>query len=314
MSVGVHKPVLLNEVIEYLNPKPGDKIIDATFGAGGHTLALLEKIKPGGQILGIEIDRDFFQKSKEKFSKIRGITLVNDSYSNLVEIAERNNFLGADAILFDLGLSSWHLSQSGRGFSFLKNEPLDMRFSSRPDLIPAREIINLWPKEEIEKILREFGEEKFARSIAEKIIEARKIKPILTTSELVDVVKNGVPVWYQSASRTRIPRSRASGSLRGRHFATKTFQALRMAVNRELENIELGLRQIPRVLKRGGRAGVISFHSLEDRIVKNIFREFKEKGIGQILTKKPIQPSFEEKSQNPRSRSAKLRVIEILKL
>ena len=153
----------------------------------------------------------------------------------------------------------------------------------------------MWPPEEIEKVLREYGEEKFAKSIAKKIIEARKQKSILSTFQLIEIIKEALPLW---ARRGRV------------HFVTKTFQALRIAVNHEFENIEIGLKQIPEVLKKGGRAAVISFHSLEDRIVKNTFRGLKEKRVAEIVAKKPIRPSFEENSQNPRSRSAKLRVIE----
>jgi len=293
-GVGVHQPVLLNEAVEYLNPKPGDKIIDATFSGGGHSLAILEKIKPKGKILGIELDTELFNAAKGKFFNIKGITLVNDNYRNLKKIAGENGFLEADGVLFDLGMSSWHLSKSERGFSFQKDEPLDMRYSEKESLT-AREIINQWPPEEIEKILREFGEEKFSRPISKMILEARKKKPIISTFQLIEAVKKAVPLWYQH---------------RKTNFATKTFQALRIAVNDELGNLEVGLTEMPEVLKKGGRGVVISFHSLEDRIVKNRFRELKKAGIAEIITKKPVQPTEEETAKNPRARSAKMRVIE----
>lgn len=292
-----HIPVLLNEVLEYLKPKPGDKIIDATFSNGGHAKMIMEKIKPNGKLLGIELDTGLFDKSKEKFSGTKEIILVNDNYRNLKKIAEKNDFIGVDGILLDLGLSSWHFEESKRGFSFQKDELLDMRFSENSELV-AREIINQWPPEAIEKILKEYGEEKFAKQISKAIIGARKKKPIIKTFELIEVIKNAVPFWYQRGRRL--------------HFATKTFQALRIAVNDELGNLESVLKQLPEVLKKGGRGVLISFHSLEDRIVKQAFKEFKKAGIAEILTKKPIRPSEEEISSNSRSRSAKLRVFEVL--
>lgn len=292
-----HIPVLLNEVLEYLEPKPGDKIIDATFSGGGHSLAILERIKPGGKILGIELDAELFNEAKERFLNIKELILVNDNYRNLKKIAEDNEFIGASGILLDLGLSSWHFEGSKRGFSFQKDELLDMRFTENQEFT-AREIINQWSPQEIEKILRQYGEERFAKPIAKEIIEARKKKPIINTLELVEVIKNAVPFWYQ---RKKI------------NFATKTFQALRIAVNDELGSLESVLEQMPLVLKKGGRGAVISFHSLEDRIVKQAFREIKRRGIAQILTKKPVCPSEEEVIKNSRSRSAKLRVIEIEK-
>ncbi|MEK7659244.1 MAG: 16S rRNA (cytosine(1402)-N(4))-methyltransferase RsmH, partial [Patescibacteria group bacterium] len=190
----------------------------------------------------------------------------------------------------------WHLSESERGFSFQKDEPLDMRYSEKEKLT-AREIINQWPPEEIEKILQEFGEEKFSRPISRAIIEARKKKPIISTFQLIEVIKKAVPFWYQHG---RI------------NFATKTFQALRIAVNDELGNLEAGLKQIPQVLKKGGHGVVISFHSLEDRIVKNRFKELKKDGIVEIITKKPVRPTTNEATENPRSRSGKLRAIKLI--
>ena len=194
-------------------------------------------------------------------------------------------------------MSSLHVEESKRGFSFMKDEPLDMRYSEKEELT-AGEIVNQWPPETIGKILEEYGEEKFARSISKEIVEARKRKPIISTFQLVGVVRKAVPLWY------------CQGRI---NFATKTFQAMRIAVNDELGNLAAGLKQIPGVLKNGGRGVVISFHSLEDRIVKNSFREFKKSGIAEIMTRKPIRPSKEEITENPRSRSAKLRAIRIVK-
>lgn len=295
ISFGVHIPVLLNEVLEYLKPKPGDKIIDATFSDGGHAEAILKEIGPSGKLLGIELDIELAAKAKERFAKIKEIILVNGNYRNLKKIAEENNFLKADGIIFDLGLSSWHLEESKKGFSFMKDEPLDMRYSAK-EKFAAREIVNQWPPEAIEKILREYGEEKFAKAISRSIIETRKKKSIISTFQLIEAIKKAVPFWYRSGRRL--------------HFATKTFQALRIAVNDELGNLTEALKQVPEVLKTGGRGLIISFHSLEDRVVKQTFRELKKAGIAEIITKKPVRPSLAEVTENPRARSAKMRIIE----
>lgn len=294
-----HVPVLLKEVIEYLNPKPGSRIIDTTFSAGGHSLAILEKIRPKGRILGIELDEDLFGEAKEKFRAVEELILVNGNFRDLEKIAKENRFGpengGADGILIDLGVSSWHFEESRRGFSFRKDEPLDMRFSKKESLT-AVEIVNQWPPDTIQKILKEYGEERFAEPITREIVKERKRKPIISTFDLVEVIKNAVPMWYQRGRRT--------------HFATKTFQALRLAVNDELGNIAFALDSFPEVLAKNGRGVVISFHSLEDRIVKNKFKDFEKAGICRILTKKPDQSTLEEIKSNPRSRSAKLRAIE----
>ena len=289
----IHQPVLLQEVIRYLNLESGQKLIDATFGLGGHSAAILEAVKPKGKILGIEWGEELYEKVKEKFGG-QDLILVNANYRDLKKVAEENGFYGADGILMDLGFSSWHLEQSGRGFSFQKDEPLDMRYSKK-ETLTAAEIINQWLPEMIEKILKEYGEERFARKIAKAIVESRKEKPIMSTFQLVEIVRNAVPIWY--AGKKINP-------------ATKVFQALRIAVNQELENLERGLDQAPGVLRSGGRLAVISFHSLEDRIVKNAFRNFEKGGIGRIITKKPVRPSAEEVRSNPRTRSAKLRVFQ----
>jgi 16S rRNA (cytosine1402-N4)-methyltransferase len=192
--------------------------------------------------------------------------------------------------LFDLGFSSWHLEESGRGFSFKQNEPLDMRYNTDLNKLTAKEITNNWTEKEIEKILKKYSQEKFAKRISKKIIEQRELKPIKSTFELIEIIKQSVPSWYQ---HKRI------------HFATKTFQALRIAVNDELNNLKQALPQALEVLEKEGRLIVISFHSLEDRIVKNFLKE-NSKSL-RILTKKPIRPSRAEIINNPRSRSAKLR-------
>lgn len=291
----MHKPVLLKEVLEYLHPQPGQKFIDGTINGGGHGLAVAERIKPGGQLLGIEWDKQIFEKLKDKIAaeNLENIILINDSYVNLKTIAAGNGFGEADGVLFDFGISSWHL-ESGRGFSFQKDEILDMRFS--PDLaVSALEIVNQWLEEDLEKIIKEYGEESFARQIAEEIVEQRKVGIIKTTNQLVGVIKKAVPDWYAN---------------RRLHPTTKTFQALRMAVNQELENIEKGMRAALEVLKPGGRLAVISFQGLEDKVIKKAVGEAKREGVLKVLTKNVVRPGWEEIKNNPRARSAKLRVYE----
>jgi 16S rRNA (cytosine1402-N4)-methyltransferase len=285
----IHKPVLLKEVIEYLKVGKNKNYVDCTIGEGGHAIEILKRNGPKGKVLGIEIDPELYKKLREE--KLERLILVNDSYSNLKEIVERENFKKIHGILFDLGISSWHIEKSGRGFSFLRDEPLIMRYDASRG-ISATEIVNRWPEKEIERILKEYGEERFAKKIAREICKERKKKKIERTLQLVEVIKRAVPKWYL---QRRI------------HFATKTFLALRIAVNNELENLKSGLLQAIDVLEKEGRLVVISFHSLEDRIVKNFLRENEREGKIKILTKKPIVPSKEEIKQNPRSRSAKLR-------
>jgi len=292
-----HIPVLLKEVIDYLDPKANENFIDATVGQGGHTAAILEKNKPKGKVLGIEIDPELYQKTKSYMAEFPNrLILINDSYANLEKIVKKNDFKPVHGILFDLGMCSWHLEASGKGFSYLRDEPLDMRFNPKNDLTAA-EIINFWDIEKIEEILKEFGEERYARRISLAIKEARKKEKIVGTQQLVDILKRTLPKNYD---KKRI------------HFATRTFQALRIAVNNELQIIESGIKQAIKILEPRGRIVVISFHSLEDRIAKNLFREKARIGELNILTKKPIGPCAEEIKNNLRSRSAKLRAAEKL--
>ena len=246
----MHRSVMLNEVIEYLNIKPGAKIIDATLNGGGHTQGILEKY-PDIKILGIEWDPDIFQEF-QKTETARHIIAVNESYTELKKITEEQDFQ-PDGIVFDLGVSSMHYERSGRGFTFMKDEPLDMRFNPRSLSSTAADVINSSSQEELEKILSEYGEERLSREISKGIIQARKEKPIIGTSELVTVIENSVPGWYRHKKI---------------HPATKTFQALRIAVNNELDNVEKGVLTAIDVLKSGGRLIVISFHGLEDKIVR----------------------------------------------
>jgi len=296
----IHTPVLQKEVLKYLDPKPNENFIDCTIGDGGHGLVILEAIEPDGKLLGLDwgqenIHRLKFKIQNSKFKK--RLILVNDNFANLKEIVRREKFGPVSGILLDLGMSSWHLEESGKGFSFLRKEFLDMRYNPENPQT-AEKIINYWSKNDIEKILTEYGEERFAKIIANEIIKTRKARPIKTTFELVEIIRKAVHGWYR---RQKI------------HFATRTFQALRIAVNDELNNLKKVLPQTIDILKPGGRLVIISFHSLEDKIVKNFFSAFA-KGYGgqerklEILTKKPVRPSTQEINYNPRSRSARLRV------
>lgn len=290
----MHLPVLTKEVLEFLNPKPGENFIDCTIDGGGHAKEILKKISPAGKLLGIDLDKKMIAalQAKIKNEKLNNLIVAEGNFKNLKKITEEKNFSRVSGILIDLGWSSIQIEESGRGFSFLKNEPLDMRYSSFG--ISAAEAVNQLSEKDLADIFWQYGEERFSRRIAKKIVEARKKKRILTTFDLVDAVKTSVPRSYE----------------RGRlHPATRVFQALRIYVNQELENLKEVLPQAVEILAPGGILTVISFHSLEDRIVKNFFREMKKEGRLEILTKKPVVPSDEEIKSNPRSRSAKLRAV-----
>ncbi|MDP2820906.1 MAG: 16S rRNA (cytosine(1402)-N(4))-methyltransferase RsmH [bacterium] len=295
----MHQPVLIKEVIENLNLEKGIKAIDCTFGQGGHTFAIWEKIKPSGKILAFERDPILYEKGNEKI-KEQGleekIILKNANFVFLEDIFKNEReFEKPQAILFDLGLSSWHLDESKRGFSFKNCEPLDMRFNPYGEELTAHEIVNKWEEENLAGFFKELGEERFAKRIAEKIVTERKNRTIENTSQLVEIIKTAVPAWYCGKKI---------------HWATRSFQALRILVNQELDNLEKSLPQAIEILDKKGRIAVISYHSLEDRITKHFFKKQAQKQTIKILTKKPIIPSEEEIEKNPRSRSAKLRVVE----
>lgn len=288
----LHFPVMKEEVIQHLNPKPCENFVDCTVGEGGHAMAILERNGPNGKVLGVDSDPALIERLKLKIkgtSYDKRLILVCDNFANLNSIIERHGFGRISGVLFDLGLSSWHLEESRRGFSFLRDEPLDMRYNPQQNTPTAEAILNYWSAKDIERVLRVYGEERFSRRIAEEIVKAR---PLKTTVDLVMAVERATPAWYH---RRRI------------HFATKTFQALRIAVNGELESLEKALPQAVNIMKSGGRLVVIAFHSLEDRIVKNFMRNKAKEGVLKILTKKPLRPSKEEIAKNPRSRSARLR-------
>lgn len=283
----IHTAVLQKEVLELLNPEKNENFIDCTIGEGGHTALILEKNGPEGKVLGIDLDPQQIENYKNR------LILVNDSYVNLLKIVDKNNFGPVSGILLDLGMSSWQLEISGKGFSFQKDEPIDMRYD-KSQFLTAKIIVNEYSEVKIEKILKEYGEERFAKQIAQKIIEERKIKKIESTFQLIEVIKKAIS---SKRSYSKI------------HCATRTFQALRIAVNDELNNLNKVLPDIISVLSPGGRIVIISFHSLEDRIVKNFFRDKEKEGEIKILTKKPLTAQFDELEANPRSRSAKLRAF-----
>jgi len=285
-----HVPVLLSEVIEYLNIRPGSKIIDATLDGGGHTMAILEKY-PEANVLGIEFDPVLFVSLKIKNDRL---IKINDSYVNLKKIVEEYGFK-PDGILFDLGLSSWHYEESGRGFSFKKNEILDMRFNPEVRSESAADIVNKYSEDELGDLISSLGEEKFARNIAKNIVRTRREKPIIMTEELVNVINQSVPEWYKHQKI---------------NFATKTFQALRVVVNDELGNVRKGVETAIDILKPGGRLVVISFQGMEDKIVKEIFKEKVKEKVIEFVVKGTVGPSWEEQKSNPRSRSAKMKIVQ----
>jgi 16S rRNA (cytosine1402-N4)-methyltransferase len=290
----VHTSVLLEPVLEALRPRPGVgfRALDCTVGGGGHSYGLLERSAPDGRLVGLDADPGALEEASTRLAPFAGrFTLLNRNFSELADVAA--DLEPFDAIVFDLGLSSMQLESSGRGFSFRFDEPLDMRFDPNPDLPTAADLLNSLPEGEVERILREYGEEPRARRMARTIVQRRVPRPFERTGDLVAAV------------------TAALGPARGRiHPATRTFQALRIAVNAELDALEAGLDAALRLLKPGGRMAVISFQSLEDRIVKWRFRGWADEGLVQILTRKPQVPTLEEVRLNPRARSAKLRVAE----
>lgn len=290
-----HVPVLENEVIELLGLKPGDDVVDCTVGAGGHASAMLERTSPSGRLLGLDVDEtalDAAQRSLARFGS-RAV-LVRENYRNVERVLPTFSSGPIQAALLDLGYSSMEIDDPTRGFSFRADGPLDMRFDGTQELTAA-EIVNGWSLDELAKLIWEYGEERLARRIAKGIVDERRRRPIVGTTHLVDVIARSVPSAYR---RGRI------------HFATRTFQALRIAVNDELGNLREALPKLMAALASGGRIAVIAFHSLEDRIVKEFFREEEREGHMRIITKKPVIAGDQETRRNPRSRSAKLRVAE----
>ena len=288
---GFHTPVLLKEVIHGLNIRPNGKYIDATIGGGGHAA---EIIKRGGRVLGIDWDKDAIEyikaNSQKQIAKSQ-LVLVRGNFSNIAKIARARGFENADGILFDIGVSSYQIDWSRRGFSFLRDEPLDMRMSDEIQTT-AKTIINKANKDELYNIFSKFGEEKNARAISDGIVSARQIKPIETSRELAEIVARTV------RTREKI------------HPATRVFQALRIVVNSEIDNLKMGVEGAFEILAPNARLAVISFHSLEDRAVKLFFARLVQDRRARLVNKKPIVASEEEIRINRRARSAKLRIIE----
>lgn len=307
-----HIPVMLDEVLEYLHPSLGGNFIDCTLGGGSYTKAIAKKIGPQGKIIAIDRDMLAIDNAREKI-KEENIVFVHSNYGNIAEAISpyQGGIAGFDGVVMDLGLSSAQLDDRSRGFSFLQDSPLDMGMGCNEDGYGTEYIVNFWSEAELRRVIREYGEERYANGISRAICRIRQNGAIDTTGKLLEVIKGAVP------------RSYVNGH--GVHFATRTFQALRIATNRELESLESSLPQIMGLLKPGGRLVVVSFHSLEDRIVKNFFKQESRECLCpprlpvcvcghraelKIISKKIIIPTAEEIQKNPRSRSAKMRVAE----
>ena len=296
MSDASHIPVMPKEALEFLHLPQGGVAVDGTLGLAGHSLLMAEALGPDGHLIGIDRDNASLGLAQKKlFSLKLKIDLLQGNFSQLDKLLASLKVSAVDGILLDLGISSFQLDDQARGFAFRFEGPLDMRMDPQGGGISAADLVNTLKEDQLEKIIFEYGEDRFARRIAAAIVMHRAKAKISTTKALADIVLRALPKGY---TRGRI------------HPATRTFQALRIAVNEELESLSLGLEICFRMLKKGGRLCVISFHSLEDRLVKNKFKSlgFEQEGI--VLTKRPLVASEDECAANPRSRSAKMRGIE----
>jgi 16S rRNA (cytosine1402-N4)-methyltransferase len=303
-EAGEHRPVMVSEVLEYLRPEKGKVIVDGTLGAGGHAEAILERITPGGRLIGIDRDPKAIARAKERLGEMAAAVSYHcENFRDILSVLGGEGIDVVDGILLDLGVSSMQLDEAERGFSFRQDGPLDMRMGEDAEWT-AEEIVNEDSEDELTRILYKYGEERWARRIAQFIVEARERQPIRTTGELEQVVKNAVP----------------AGARRGRrHPARKTFQALRIAVNCELDDLKEGIDDGIECLAPSGRIVVLTYQSLEDRIVKSTFNSLAKgtdyppghpldkPAVLEVLTRKPRIPTPEEREENPRSRSAKLR-------
>ena len=291
----MHKPVLLSEVLRLLALQPGMTVLDGTLGSGGHSEAILGAIGPAGRLVGLDRDSEALARARERLKGAPGKQyLIHSNFDQISQVLSSLNIQKVNAVLLDIGVSSEQLMDPRRGFSLIKDGPLDMRMDVSSGR-PAADLVHEAEERELASIFREFGEERFARKIARAIVREREKKMIATTTELAKLIADVTP------ARFRFGRI---------HPATRVFQALRIAVNRELAALDEALPQAFDALTTGGRLAVISFHSLEDRRVKQFFVGKKQSGQGKILTKKPVQAGPEELADNPRARSAKLRVIE----
>jgi 16S rRNA (cytosine1402-N4)-methyltransferase len=285
----VHVPVLLGEVMEHLRPRPGGVFVDGTLGGGGHARALAERVQPGGRVIAVDLDPRAVEQAAALPAGLP-IDVACASYAELPELLAARGVAGVDGILLDLGLSSDQLADGARGFSYQADGPLDLRFSPQRGE-PAWRLLERLSEKDLADVIYRYGEERFSRRIARRIVERRRVAPVRTAAELADLV------------RSCVPRSRGHGI----DPATRTFQAIRIAVNDELGNLERALQQFPDCMKPGGRLAVISFHSLEDRMVKQSFRD--DPRLTRV-TRRPVQASDAEVARNVRARSAKLRVAE----
>lgn len=294
MSQSEHIAVMTNEVMDALQPHAGGRYVDGTLGGGTHSRELLVRSVPGGRVLSFDLDRNAIERMKASLTPEQSKRWIGAeaNFRDMAEVIERESFSPVDGIVIDLGLSSDELSDPARGFSFMQDGPLDMRLGQHAQDLTAAGIVNSWKEHELAEIIRDYGEERMARRIAEAIVKARKSEKIYRTAQLADIVV------------AALPRSYEHGRI---HPATRTFQALRIAVNDELGALKEAIVGAREVLRPGGRLAIISFHSLEDRIVKQAFKGAEDLNI---ITKKPLIPTEEERQNNPRSRSAKLRIAE----
>lgn len=306
-----HISVLLHEATDGLNIKKDGVYVDGTMGGGGHSQEILSHLSQEGLLLGIDRDTEALSASKERLKDYKNVRYVHDNFHNIKEILNRENIDAIDGMVIDLGVSSYQLDNKDRGFSYMEDAPLDMRMNVLDEL-SAYTVVNTYTEDELSKIFFEYGEEKFSKKIARLIVEQRKTKPVETTLELVDIIKRAIPEKFRQ---------------KGSHPAKRVFQAIRIEVNGELDPLKDALDDMFSCLKQGGRLSVITFHSLEDRIVKTKFKELCTGCIcppdfpvcvcgqtpkGKLINRKPILPSDTECIENKRSKSAKLRVIEKL--
>ena len=305
-----HVSVLLEETIENLNIQPDGIYVDGTLGGGGHAFHVCSQLGENGRFIGIDQDAAAIAAAGERLKPFEDkVTIVRSNYSDMKRVLNDLGITKVNGIVLDLGVSSYQLDTAERGFTYRENAPLDMRMDQRQSKT-ARDIINDYSEMELFRIIRDYGEDKFAKNIAKHIVRARQEKPIETTDELTEVIKAAIPMKFRAV---------------GGHPAKRTFQAIRIELNRELEVLKEHLNEMVELLDDGGRICIITFHSLEDRIVKNIFRKCEnpcecppsfptcvcgKKSLGKVISRKPILPSAEELDVNPRSKSAKLRVFE----
>ena len=305
-----HKSILLNECMEGLSIKADGIYVDGTLGGGGHSFHIAQRLSDKGRLIGIDQDEDAIEAATKRLAQFKQrVTIVRDNYEHFQEILSTLSIPAVDGILLDLGVSSYQFDEADRGFSYRFDAPLDMRMDKRQDFT-AKDLINSYSEAELYHIIRDYGEDKFAKNIAKHIVLEREKHPIETTFALSEVISHAIPMKMR---------------VQGGHPAKKTFQAIRIALNRELEVLEESLDGMIKALKPGGRLCIITFHSLEDRIVKRAFRTAEDpcicpkdfpictcgrKSLGKVISKKAILPSDLEREENPRSKSAKLRIFE----